>query len=147
MCSLGYSRQWIKHLCPFQSHKRLRWSFCLLAPGSWHRDLAPGSCSWLLAQVPGSWFMAPGSGCWLLAPGFWERNSQGEIFYVYLHHSATTIQVWVRPKPGAQNSNLFSHMDGRDPSTWAINCCLTECTLVGSWMGSRRAMAGISVPV
>lgn len=32
--------------------------------------------------------------------------------------------LWARPKPRAGNSVQVSHVGGRDPSTWAVTCCL-----------------------
>lgn len=48
------------------------------------------------------------------------------------HFSAMT---WApqRLKPGVRNSIRLSHMEGRDPTPWAITCWHAGCTVVGSW--------------
>lgn len=34
------------------------------------------------------------------------------------------ICLWARPQPRAGNSVQVSHVGGRDPSAWAVTCCL-----------------------
>lgn len=56
-----------------------------------------------------------------------QRNlpSDRHIFHALVHSpNACHSQAWARPKPGAKNSILVSHVGGGGPSTWDIfHCC------------------------
>lgn len=47
--------------------------------------------------------------------------------------NASNSQCWVKQKAGAIFPICVSHKGGRDPSPCTITCCLTGCTLAGSW--------------
>lgn len=51
----------------------------------------------------------------------WNAKKQKEIAHLLVHSSnAGKSQDRVRLNPGARNSFWVSHVDGRNPSTWAI---------------------------
>lgn len=56
-------------------------------------------------------------------------KKEGDIFHPLIHSpSHYNSQGWARPKPGARNSVLVSHMTGRASSAWAITWCFPRCT-------------------
>lgn len=46
--------------------------------------------------------------------------------------NASHSQGWARMKSEAQSTIWVAHMGDRDPSTWAITCCLPDCMLAGN---------------
>lgn len=67
-----------------------------------------------------------------------DRKKEKEIVYLLVHSpNARSSQGLAKPKPGVQNSIQDSHVDGRDPGTSAISCCLPKGTLAACWFGSQ----------
>lgn len=73
---------------------------------------------------------------WRREGGERKRESRGLPTAIY-SLNAHKSQGWASSKPGASSSILACPMSGRIPNTWAIMCCLEECTFAGKWIRSQ----------
>lgn len=54
-----------------------------------------------------------------------DSDPEKEVFYKLVHSSdCCSDHGWLRQKPGARNFILFSHIDGRVPSTFTFFFCI-----------------------
>lgn len=67
-----------------------------------------------------------------------RQRKRSSILWLFPQMLTTYIQDWAMLEAAVLNSVWVSLMDDRDPSTWAITCCVPGCASAGSWIGNSR---------
>lgn len=58
---------------------------------------------------------------------------ESTITFLFTNEMSAMAKAGQGPKPAARDSNQFSHLGGKAPTTSTTTCCFLGSTLPGSW--------------